>query len=197
MALTDQDRAVLRSFARRIDPSDSGAHNNLGVVYFVHGLDDEAVEQFSRALELDPKMEVAQRNLEIAQKRSGYYERRVTELRERLRTEPDHRDARWELGRAYASLGQYDVAAAEFQALVSQHPDDVAAMIQLALAERQRDILRRYGRDEERICRLIRENFELCRRVEKKIFARLILNPEDLAAMVAEAPPSYFSLNPQ
>ncbi len=34
----ERDLAVLRSFARRIDPSDAGAHNNLGVLYFRRGL---------------------------------------------------------------------------------------------------------------------------------------------------------------
>ena len=81
---SERDLAVLRSFAGRIDPSDAGAHNNLGVLYFRKALYPEAVSSFSRALELDPKMSVAQRNLEIAYKSSGYYDRRITELREAL-----------------------------------------------------------------------------------------------------------------
>ncbi len=99
----ERDREVLRSFARRIDPSDAGAHNNLGVLYYNKGLYAEAVTAFMRALELDPKMQVAQRNLEIAYFNTGYYDRRVAELTEKLRQRPDDRDARWELGRAYAS----------------------------------------------------------------------------------------------
>ena len=43
-ASTPQEREILRSFARRIDPSDPGAHNNLGVLYYQKGLIDEAVE---------------------------------------------------------------------------------------------------------------------------------------------------------
>ena len=82
---SDRDRDTLRSFARRIDPSDAGAHNNLGVLYYNKGLYEESVAAFTKALELDPKMQVAQRNLEVAYFNTGYYDRRVAELRERLR----------------------------------------------------------------------------------------------------------------
>ena len=79
--VSERDLAILRSFARRIDPSDAGAHNNLGVLYYQKGLVEEAIGAFTRALELDPKMQVAQRNLEIAYHDTGYYDRRVAQLR--------------------------------------------------------------------------------------------------------------------
>ncbi len=137
-ALSERDLAALRSFARRIDPSDAGAHNNLGVLYYRKGLVAEAIAEFTRALELDPKMQVAQRNLEIAHHDTGYYDGRVAELQERLRQAPDDRDTRWELGRAYAILGRHEEAAAEFEELLARRPDDVAAIIQLGLAEKSR-----------------------------------------------------------
>lgn len=133
---SERDRETLRSFARRIDPSDAGAHNNLGVLYYNKALYAEAVGAFMKALELDPKMQVAQRNLEIAYFNTGFYDQRVAELRERVRAHPDDREARWELGRTYALLGQNDDAVTEFTALLEYHPDDVASLIQLALAEK-------------------------------------------------------------
>src|SRR4029079_15621601 len=81
---SEKDREVLRSFARRIDPSDAGAHNNLGVLYFNKGLHEEAVAAFMNALELDQTMQVAQRNLQIAYFNTGYYDTRIPELKERL-----------------------------------------------------------------------------------------------------------------
>lgn len=134
--MSGRDREVLRGFARRIDPADAGAHNNLGVLYYTKGLFEEAVDAFTKALELDPKMQVAQRNLEIAYFNTGYYDRRVAELRDRLRLKPDDREARWELGRAFALLGQPEDAIPEFQALLALRPGDVGTMIQLGLAEK-------------------------------------------------------------
>jgi len=110
--ISERDRDILRSFARRIDGSDAGAHNNLGVLYYNKGMYEEAVAAFARALEIDPKMQVAQRNLEVAYFHTGYYDRRVTELRDRLRAHPDDREARWELGRAYAAIGDASEAVA-------------------------------------------------------------------------------------
>jgi tetratricopeptide (TPR) repeat protein len=134
--ISQRDRDILRSFARRIDGSDAGAHNNLGVLYYNKGMYEDAVSAFARALELDPKMQVAQRNLEVAYFHTGYYDRRVAELRDRLRAHPDDRDARWELGRAYAAIGDGKEAVAEFNAILQYAPNDVGAIVQLGLAEK-------------------------------------------------------------
>ena len=135
---SERDAGILRSFARRIDPSDAGAHNNLGVLYYRKGLIDEAIEQFQGALELDSKMRVAQRNLEIAYRETGFYDRRIAELRETLRRDPDDRDARWGLGRAYASVLQYEEALAEFHTQLSRSPNDAAVVTQIGLVEKRR-----------------------------------------------------------
>ena len=134
--VSERDRAVLRSFARRIDSTDAGAHNNLGVLYYNKGLYEEAVTTFMRALELDPRMQVAQRNLEIAYLNSGVADQRIAHLREHLRTSPSEREARWELGRTYALLGRHADAIVEFKALLQYHPNDLGALIQLGLAEK-------------------------------------------------------------
>src|SRR6185503_2033879 len=104
--LSERDRAVLRSFASRIDPADPGAHNNLGVLYFHKGMTDDAVAAFTRALEIDPLMSIAERNLRIAYCDNGYFERTLDELRSRLAAEPTNREARRSLAKAYLLAGQ-------------------------------------------------------------------------------------------
>jgi tetratricopeptide (TPR) repeat protein len=131
---SQHDRDVLRSFARRINPNDASAHNNLGVLYYNKGLYDEAVSAFQRALQLDPRMDVAQANLEVAYLNSGRAGARVTELREMLRRAASDHGARWELGRTLALLGQHTQAVEEFTELLRYHPGDIGALIQLGLA---------------------------------------------------------------
>lgn len=134
---SERDREVLRSFARRIDSSDAGAHNNLGVLYYNKGLYEEAVAAFMRAVELDARMQVAQRNLEIAYLSSGAADQRIAQLREQLRSSPSDRDSRWELGRTSALLGRHADAIAEFTQLLRYHPHDLSALIQLGLSEKE------------------------------------------------------------
>ena len=54
----------------------------------------------------------------------------------------------------------------------------------VSLEERLSYLLKRYAKNMEHISQRIRRNFELCRAVEKKLFAELDFRPEDLARMV-------------
>jgi len=64
--LSERELEALRSFARRIDPADAGAHNNLGVALGSQGRFDEAIDHFRAALKIQPGYADAQRNLEFA-----------------------------------------------------------------------------------------------------------------------------------
>src|SRR6266511_3544977 len=110
-----EELEVLRSFSRRIDPSDAGAYNNLGVLYYRKGLTEEAISAFSRALALDERMRVARRNLEIAYGEAGPIESRAVALEQRLAASPDDIGALVESGIAEKSAGNLDQAEKRFR----------------------------------------------------------------------------------
>src|SRR5256885_405554 len=124
---------ILRSFARRIDPSDAGAYNNLGVFYFRKGLTEEAIVAFSRALALDERMGVARRNLEIAYGESGTLERRLQELEDRLRVNPQDLEALVQSGIAEKTAGRLERAHSLFQRAIELDPD--SSVLHFLLAE--------------------------------------------------------------
>src|ERR1700693_5833734 len=124
---------ILRSFARRIDPSDAGAYNNLGVLYFRKGLTDEAIVAFSRALALDERMGVARRNLEMAYAQSGLLSRRLHELEERLGANPEDLEALVQSGIAEKTAGRLERAHALFRRAIELEPD--SSVLHFLLAE--------------------------------------------------------------
>ncbi|HEY8166209.1 MAG TPA: tetratricopeptide repeat protein [Gemmatimonadaceae bacterium] len=127
------ESAVLRSFARRIDQTDPGAQNNLGVFYYRRGMFDDATAAFSRALALDERMGVARRNLEIAFGETGTLARRVAELESRLRESPDDVGALVESGIAEKAAGRLDHAERKFRRALEHDPD--SSVLHFFLAE--------------------------------------------------------------
>ncbi len=53
----------------------------------------------------------------------------------------------------------------------------------VTLKEREDYILKRYGRDQEDLCRRIKSNFKLCGQVEEKLFRKLKFSPESFLEM--------------
>lgn len=148
------DIAILRSFARRIDPSDPGAQNNLGVLYFRRGLFDDAIAAFSRALALDERMRVARRNLEIAFGDAGVLQRRAFELEQRLAESPDDIGALVESGIAEKTAGHLDMAETKFRRALLRDPE--SSVLHFFLAE----IFYNRGLGEEAF-RFLRRSIEL------------------------------------
>ncbi|HEX6574911.1 MAG TPA: tetratricopeptide repeat protein [Gemmatimonadaceae bacterium] len=128
-----RDAEILRSLARRVDPADPGAQNNLGVLYYRRGMFDDAIAAFSRALALDERMRVARRNLEIAYGESGLLERRVADLEKRLRESPDDLGVLVESGIAEKTAGHLDEAEAKFRRALAHDPD--SSVLHFFLAE--------------------------------------------------------------
>lgn len=130
---SSRDWGILRALARRVDPADPGAQNNLGVLYYRRGMFDDAIAAFSRALALDERMRVARRNLEIAYGESGLLERRVRELSARLKKSPDDIGLLVESGIAEKTAGHLDEAEAKFRRALRHDPD--SSVLHFFLAE--------------------------------------------------------------
>lgn len=135
---SQRDLDLLRALARRINPQDAGAHNNLGVVYYNKGLYDDAVRHFERALEIDPRMQVAERNLQISYFGTGHFERLTTTLRARLAKDPADDVARDELARTYYNSGKLAEAVVELRQLLASRPRDGGVYQRLARTELKR-----------------------------------------------------------
>jgi len=56
----------------------------------------------------------------------------------------------------------------------------------VTLAERLEDLQIRYGRNREVLCQLIKGNFEVCKEVEKRLFAGLDFGPEEIAGRIGD-----------
>ena len=54
----------------------------------------------------------------------------------------------------------------------------------VSLEDRMQDILDRYGKGNQRLCQLIRENFDLSLGVEQKLFKKLDFQPNDLEKII-------------
>jgi putative nucleotidyltransferase with HDIG domain len=57
----------------------------------------------------------------------------------------------------------------------------------VSLDERLAYLLDHYGKDNERICTLIRRNFAVCKELEEKLFERLDFAPDDVSARLTQA----------
>jgi tetratricopeptide (TPR) repeat protein len=131
-----QDAGALAALARRADPADPGAQNNLGVVLLARGERAGAAAAFARALALDPRMTLARRNLEAA----GGPEmraRRAHELRSRVRADGGDLEARRELALLLAETGHLDDARREFDTLCALAPDAAGPRVLRALCEQR------------------------------------------------------------
>ena len=54
----------------------------------------------------------------------------------------------------------------------------------VSLEERMQYIISTYGREDREIRRLINENFDICREVEKKLFRKLVFGPKDVSGLI-------------
>ncbi len=112
---TQEEIKILKSFAKRIDPRDPAAHNNLAVVYFNRGLFDEAIKELKRALDIDPDFNIARINLEIILKKTKKKEDLIDTYYRKVQRNPEDVSVRLEYAKTLYQLAKYPDALREYR----------------------------------------------------------------------------------
>ncbi|MBN1695561.1 tetratricopeptide repeat protein [candidate division WOR-3 bacterium] len=134
MEISEQEKKLLKLFSKKIEPTDSGSHNNLAVVYYNKGLVKEAVEELKKALGIDPHFTLAKNNLDYIYRSTGFYDEQIERLKNKMEREPDDFESRLELARAYKSIGNYYEAINQYSKYLRQKPSDVQALLDMGVA---------------------------------------------------------------
>lgn len=135
----DQDlrRPLQEAIARHNlekNPRDFAAHYNLASMLQMRGKLDEAVVQFTEAVQIRPQDAVANNALGGALMASGHADAAIPLLIAALKARPDYFDAHYNLGNALAQRGDFQNAVAQFRAAVELSPGDANAQANLGSA---------------------------------------------------------------
>ena len=134
MRISEQEKGILRFFAKKIDLNDPGAHNNLACVYFNKGLIKESIEELKKALEIEPNFTTAKNNIEYIYRTTGYYDENIQKLKEKIRADPGDWKARLKLARSYKSTGDYYKAITHYNKYLNIYPKDTNALLEMGIS---------------------------------------------------------------
>lgn len=105
------------------DPTDVGAHINLGNLYARDGKFDLAERSYQRALKLDDHNPIAWNNLGVLYLRQGQVGQASSCFNEAIDSDPRYALAHYNLGAILDSQGHYDSALEHFRVAIAQRPE--------------------------------------------------------------------------
>jgi tetratricopeptide (TPR) repeat protein len=108
-------------------------HADVGAAYAGLGLYDEAVREYSKALDLCPDFVDLRVALGNVYRDMGMYNAAVAEFEHAKRLRVDYVPARINLGVVLYSLGRRDEAIAEWQAVLDHEPTNKSATLYLRM----------------------------------------------------------------
>jgi tetratricopeptide (TPR) repeat protein len=100
-------------------PSNSSAHNNLGIALKDLGRTDEAIACYHKALALNPNLTMAHTNLGIALRAQGKVDEAIACFHKAIALNPNVPQAHNSLGTALLAKGKVDEAIAEYQKAIA------------------------------------------------------------------------------
>lgn len=118
--------------ARLSDPTTNRrTHAERAAKAFKEGRYQEAVDEYSKAIEFDSDSADLHHALGLAYIKLGDRAKATEAFKEAIRLRPGWAEAHYDLGRAYYELGQYELAATSFEEAVRLAPDFFEAFISL------------------------------------------------------------------
>ncbi len=93
---------------------DAAGYTLRGVVYFEKGQYDDAISDYTKALEINPRYAVAFNNRGNAYQGKGQYDQAISDYNKALEINPRFALAYYNRGLAYARKGQHDQAISDY-----------------------------------------------------------------------------------
>jgi Flp pilus assembly protein TadD len=131
--------------AATLNPADSSAHYNLGLIYQQRGLYDPAKESYQRAVDIDPEETDAHYQLGRIAREEGRLAQAIAHFDEVVRRDAEHsQNEVWrEIGSTYFDAGHFEDARSAFEQFLEKRGSDAEGRYRYALT------LHRLGRTEE------------------------------------------------
>jgi tetratricopeptide (TPR) repeat protein len=131
--------------AATLNPADSSAHYNLGLIYQQRRQYEEAKTSFARAIEIDPEETDAYYQLGRIAREQGRLADAINHFDAAVTRNPAHSQSEvWrEIGQTYFQAGQFEDALASFERFLDKRPSDAEGRYRYGLT------LHRVGRSEE------------------------------------------------
>jgi tetratricopeptide (TPR) repeat protein len=125
--------------AATLNPADSSAHYNLGLIYQQRRQYEEAKTSFARAIEIDPEETDAHYQLGRIAREEGRLADAISHFDEVVRRNPEHSQTEvWrEIGHTYFQAGQYEDARAAFERFIDKRPSDAEGRYRYGLTLHQ------------------------------------------------------------
>ena len=108
---------------------------NQGVAHYERGDLDEAIAEYSKALDMGPDFVDIRTRLGNVYREMGMFNAAIAEFEHVKREKPDYLQARIYLGVTLFSIGRRDEAITEWRAVLDQDPDNRSAKLYLRMVK--------------------------------------------------------------
>jgi tetratricopeptide (TPR) repeat protein len=105
-----------------LDPRNSNAYNNRGIAYRHKGLYDQAIDDYTKAIDLKPKFEIPYNNRGIAYRNKGLYDQAIADYSKAIELNPRNANAYTHRGNAYYDKRLYALAEIDYSKAIELDP---------------------------------------------------------------------------